>query len=294
MDLHISVHSIAPIPGTNIRECDVKVVPYDLELEHRAKLALAQCIHSNEFHHIHQRLKFCFYMCMVPSKKNVPHMLMQLFKDNILDQRIDAKLFYKQLDSSWSIITQRHILELFVQLRFFHVMHQSVSLLCVRKHHVWDIHLIQNQHEQFFSLDSALVEPKQIKFLFQNIKLFKHKLVNFLRRMISNNIGFSHNMEKIGQWLQFGQTSFEFQFAMDNHPAQYVVLRGTFDKEALLIWHFVLLNDYFKMHIFDKEIKTYVDKVGLDYIKYGVLMQIPDVWYRSVPAKYKDKFKLDT
>lgn len=299
MDLHISAHSNALLPRTNIRDCDVKVVPYDLDLEKRAKLALGDCVHSNEYYHKRQNIEFYFYACAFPSKKNFPYLLVQLLKDQILEHRLDVEMFFelvRKMDPHLER-SQKDILGLFVRLRFFHVVGQQVSTLCVRRQGIWDVHFIQSTYEKLFCLDQALVEPKQTRYFWKNRVLWKPKLIRFLKKTISNKIGFSSNMEKIGQFVTFGQTSFDWSFAINNRPTYYIALQGEFDADALLIWHMVLLDDYLDeckfVRVFEEEIDAFKHTFGLDHLK-RQLMNIPDVWHRAVPQKYKDRFRLGT
>jgi len=295
MDLHISVHSKAPISRTNLRDCDVKVVPYNVNLEKRAKLALGDCIHSNEHVHIKQCVEICFNIHMFKTTKNLPYTILQLIKDGILTRRLDTKSFFKRVAELDPPLDKKRLLDLFVRLRFFYVMKNEVYSLCIKRHGFWDVHFIRSLYEPMFCLHEALTEPKQTRFLWQNMHLCKPNITHFLKTMIANKIAFSSNMKTIGSYLQFGQISFAWSFAMENDPKEYIALRGEFDKDALLIWHMILLDDYLEeckfIRVFGEEIDAFKHIFGLDHLK-RQLVQIPDMWYRGVPEQCKEEFKL--
>lgn len=293
MDIHISAYSKTVIPLTNIRECDVKVVPPNLELEKRVKAAIGDCVQADECVHEGQKIRFQFNVAALATSINVSYMLLQLFKDDVLDRRLDVNKFRQRVleFDTFSSVAIIQLLHVFVRLRFFHTLHQRVWTICIQRRGIWDVHLVQYCHEPTLVFSEALREAKQLKFLWQTRSLWKPNLVKFLKTMISNKIGFSCNMDSIGSFLRIGQVSLDWSVGLCNDPQDYIVLRGAFDQEALLLWHMVLIDDYLEECKFCKIFEKEVQELDWEYMVNRVLKQIPDVWHRGVPEMYKKRFE---
>ena len=306
MDLHITSHSTRTLPRTNLRDCDVKVVlPIldnldNLDLERRAKAALGDLICQGETLHPTLNIEFAFNLGVVSTKINLWYMFLQLLKDKILNRRLDVLAFRKRV-LEFDKFTPKDIgtmLELFIRVRFFKIMQQEVHILCVKRSTQWDLHLLQNVQEQTLDFHDALANLPTKRFLYQNRALWKVTLVQFLRLMLSKNIGFSSDLPSLVANLKVGKTSLAWSLKLDNVPQHYVVLRRSYDTQALLVWHMVLLDDYLDNmnfpRVFEKEIKDYFSIYGVDYMKNRVLKSIPDVWHRMVPKKYQLDFRPGT
>jgi hypothetical protein len=307
MDLHITSHSTRTLPNTNLRDCDVKVVlltpnnPTNVDLEKRAKAALGDLICQEETLHPTLKVEFVFNLGVVSTKTNLWYMFLQLLKDKILNRRLDVLAFRKRV-LEFDKFTSKDIgtmLALFIRVRFFKIMKQEVHILCVKRSAQWDLHLVQDLREETLDFHAALVgSASKKRFLYQHRALWKVTLVQFIRHMLSKDLGFSSDLPSLVATLKVGKTSLAWSLKLANDPSHYVVLRRPYDAEALLIWHMILIDDYFDNmdfpRVFEKEIKEYFAMYGVDYMKNRVLKSIPDVWHRMVPKKYRLDFRPGT
>ena len=74
-----------------------------------------------------------------------------------------------------------------------------------------------------------------------------------------------------------------------------MALQEPFDTQALLTWQMILFDDLLDVYkfprLFSAPVKSFLTKYSGEYLKH-VLQQVPDMWKRSVPDKYKsNKFE---
>lgn len=296
-------------------------------------MALGDCVHNDETFHAKYQVEFVFHAFAVRTSRNLAYLLLQLHKECILETRIDPATLKQRLlehESGYTPDAYRSILRILVRLRFFRTFHQHVRALLVQRksEHTWDIHLVRTTTSPCLTLDSAFTQRSSYMYMLKNRKVWKTTLRKFLVNMISNRVGFacdvheythergtdndngeeSDESEKsqekkphiaaVGAFVCLSTTSLDWTFGLDTLPEQFVYLRGSFDHDAVLVWHMVLLDDYLDFYqfprMFSTDIQEYFKTYTLFYMKSRVLKCIPDVWHRSVPRKYKKRFKLST
>ena len=243
MDIHITVASNKFLKNTNIQLNHIKVIPYNSELETKAKNALSLCIQHNTNFCTTQNVAFCFNISSLYTKQNLPYICLQLLKNNFLKHRINAQLFLKHSQEFNLTKKQAHVLlNIFIKMRFLHVLNQKVYLLFIKTNSIWDIHFIEKSYEKKFNFVESFNYGKQQKFIWTSVQLWKPRLIFFFKYLVYKRISFSRNIKNIVSMLQLGETSFDWSFCMKVDPSDFIVLQGKFDKDAMLIWHFILFD----------------------------------------------------
>lgn len=303
MSLNIKVKDCdwLTIPGTNILADNIALIPPNKELEQKAKQALPTCIHDDvtrtnavEFH-FHAAYGVRGGTCVGGATHKLddwPYLLRQLFYKTNFDQPIDKKAMAKELKAhltSHDAHTIDMFIKLFVKLRFFQIMRRPAYMLYIPDagKEFGAVHLVRPTYEPTFVFINALCEPKKRRFIGNHTSTWARTLTTFLTHMLKSRVAFSSETHSVAMFLTIGQQTLDFSFSLDTHLAYFVAIFGSFDFQALLVWHMILVNDLMKGHNMPQPFASPMRKMDKARLEYA-LQSVPEMWERSVPTKFKD------
>lgn len=294
--MDIRVVSTKQIPCTNIRECDLAVVPHNSSFLERIYRSLGCSIRNDTTKDVVHRVEFCFNRAYVTSSRNLMYFVTRLMHEHRFDRSLNAIIKrIREFDPEMSSQDVRAFFQLLVDFRFLKVLGHTIFLVGIRRKTNWDFHFAVPFRRTVLLAD-ALVNVRPRKFLVLNLKRWKVKLLKFLRRMHVCRIGCT-DVALMAQCLVVDTHTLEWSLGPHTRSEDFMRLPRKFDLEAVLVWHLILLRDYFERFqmegVFKEELQLFFSIQSEIYLKHHVLQSIPDMWERSVPEKYKKKFTLN-
>lgn len=271
------------IEGTNIRKSDIHILPHDATMRALVENSLCACIHQNALINNDHHVEYAMNLACFPTTTNIPYIIWQLFKDNILHTRLDYTLFKTRVAEY--ALTKAMVNELFsimIKLRLFRVMYIRAHVLIIKRNtSSWDVHFVRQLHERVVRLEFALTDPRMRSFLLQYKRTLASNITKFIKRMVDSRLGFTNSLDVISTFWQIGTTSLNIEMSLTNDPSYYMVLLGPFDSNAIITFYKHQLDIILDMHkfpkLFEKDITEFKHTYSFDYMK-EVIQCIPNMW----------------
>lgn len=280
------------IKKTNVRKKDVYVLPYDSLIRTLVEQSLSSCIHENTFINNDFGIEYCMNISCFPTNVNLPYIISQLFKENVLHKRLDYPWFKRRL-SEYKLPKDmvNNLFGIMIRLRMFEVMHDKVHVLVIRRRtSTWDVHFVKQLHERVVHLDFALTDPRMRSFLLQHKRLFKSSLEKFIRHMIQSRVGFVKDLVVMPHFWHVGSTSLNVELALTNDASHYMTLVGDFDSHAICTFYKHQVDDILDMFkfpkLFTRDVQTFQNTYSIGYMT-EVLKYVPDMWEKAVTESFK-------
>lgn len=282
------------LPGTNIHTSNVYLLPSNKRLHTLIQASLGDCIHDECFIHPRTNIEFGMNIANIQTTHNLYYVFLQILKQKLLSKRIDLDIFCGRIMEvvPFTPKEMKQVLRICINMRLHLVMYDPVHVLLIRHKHAWDVHFVKEHPEQVMTLFAALSEPRLQSFLMANLDVFRKTMTTFFKRMLHAKVGMTKETNTYPHVWMLGNPSLHIHFSLQSDAGYYIALQEPFDTQALLVWHMILFDDLLVAYKFPKlfsaSIKTFFKKYSAEYLKH-VLQQVPDVWKRSVPEKYKSK-----
>lgn len=285
------------LPGTNIHISNMYVLPSNKRLNVLVRASLGDCIHDDCFIHPTSKLEFGMNLAHIETTHNVYYVFMQIFKQKLLSNRIDLDLFCARIMEVVPFTSEqvKQVLRLCINLRLHSVMYEPVHVLLIRHKHAWDVHFVKEHSDQVMCLSAALSKPRLQSFLITNIDVFRKTVTTFFKCMLHAKVGMVKETNMYPHVWLLGNPSLRVHLSLQSDARHYIALQEPFDSQAVLVWHMILFDDMLEMYkfprLFSAPIKAFLTEYSGEYLKH-VIQQVPDMWKRSVPNKYKsNKFE---
>jgi hypothetical protein len=279
------------IKKTNVRKKDVFVLPYDSLVRNLVEQSLSSCIHENTFLNNEFGIEYGMNIAAFPTNINLPYIISQVFKDNVLHKRLDYPRFKRRL-SEYKLPKDmvNRLFGIMIRLRMFEVMHDKVHVLVIRRPMTWDVHFVKQLHEHVVPLDFALTDPRMRSFLLQHKRLFKSSLEKFIRHMVQSRVGFTKDLVAMPHFWHIGSTSLNVELAVINDVSYYMALAGDFDSHTIRTFYKHQVDDIldtFKFpKLFTQDVRTFHSTYSTEYM-IEVLKHVPDMWEKAVTESFK-------